>query len=72
MKLYKIDSSKMDFWDMIEENLREEKRAIKEASFWDVVDWWIETYPDDIFINDPPEVIKIRELMLEIKKKKKP
>lgn len=60
MELYKLES--------------EEYQSIKfeRASFWDVVEWWIEKYPGDIFVNNPPEVVKIRELMIKLKEKKKP
>jgi len=37
-----------------------------EASLYDVCKWWIETYPDDIFINEPKEIVEIRKLMIKI------
>ena len=60
MELYKLET--------------EEYQTIKfeRVSFWDVVEWWIKNYPGDIFISDPPEVVKIRELMIKLKERKKP
>ena len=29
-------------------------------SIWEIAEFWIETYPEDIFINKPKEVIEIR------------
>jgi hypothetical protein len=60
MELYKLES--------------EEYQIIKfeRVGFWDVVDWWIKKYPGDIFVGNPPEVVKIRELMIKLKEKKKP
>ena len=57
--------------------LLKETRSIGKVSyevvgFWDVVEWWIENYPSDIFVSNPPEVVKIRELMTKLKEKKKP
>ena len=52
------------YWD--DDNIRHK------AGFWDVVDWWITNYPGDIFVVNPPEVVKIRELMIKLKEKKKP
>jgi hypothetical protein len=49
------------------------KRLLKEngeeAGLWDVCAWWMETYPDDIFISDPPEVVEIRNQMLNLAKR---
>jgi len=61
MELYKMDSG-----------IKEHELVVNKAGLWDVVDWWIENYPSDIFVVDPPEVIKIRELMIKIKEKRKP
>ena len=41
------------------------------VGLWDIVDWWFENYPSDIFIKNPLEVIKIRDLMVKLKEKKK-
>lgn len=30
---------------------------------FEVCAWWILTYPSDIFVSAPPEIVKIRELM---------
>jgi hypothetical protein len=32
----------------------------------EVCEWWVKTYPDDIFINEPKRVAEIRELAKEI------
>lgn len=40
------------------------------ASLWDMCEWWIELYPDDIFVENPKEIIQIRELMKKILKKR--
>ena len=45
--------------------------AAEEAGFYDVCEWWIENYPDDIFINEPKEVVEIRKLMVKILDKRK-
>ena len=42
-----------------------------EISLYEICEWWIQTYPDDIFGNEPKEVVQIRELMKEILKKKR-
>ena len=42
-----------------------------EIILYEICEWWIQTYPDDIFVNEPKEVVQIRELMKEILKKKR-
>jgi len=42
----------------------------KKASLWDVCEWWIQTYPDDIFVTKPQLIVKVRELMKEILSKR--
>ena len=42
-----------------------------EITLYEACEWWIETYSDDIFINEPKEVVQIRELMKEILKKRR-
>ena len=42
-----------------------------EISLYDICEWWIETYPEDIFVNEPKEVVQIRNLMKGILKKRK-
>ena len=37
------------------------------AGFWDIIQWWITAYPDDIFITEPEEVVAIRNLMYRLK-----
>ncbi len=44
--------------------------TITEAGLYDVCEWWIESYPEDIFVKEPKEVVEIRRLMKEILKKK--
>jgi len=36
------------------------------ASLWDICQWWCQTYPEDIFVNDPPLIVKIRDLTKEL------
>lgn len=42
-----------------------------EITLYEACEWWIENYPEDIFVNKPKEVVQIRELMKEILKKKR-
>jgi len=35
----------------------------QKASLEDVCNWWIQTYPKDIFVNKPKPVVEIRENM---------
>ena len=42
-----------------------------EIGLYEVCEWLIETYPEDIFVNEPKEVVQIRNLMKEILKKRK-
>jgi hypothetical protein len=37
--------------------------GIIEIGLYELCKWWIETYPEDVFITEPAEVIKIRKLM---------
>jgi len=43
----------------------------KEISIWEIAEFWIETYPDDIFVSEPKIVIEIRELFKKLLNKKK-
>ena len=36
------------------------------ASLYDVCKWWIETYPDDIFIKEPKPIVEARMCMKNI------
>ena len=36
---------------------------LMEVGLFDLCEWWIETYPEDVFITEPKEVIEIRRLM---------
>ena len=44
--------------------VKTEKSLFKEngepAGFWDVCDWWMESYPEDVFVFTPEEVVEIR------------
>ena len=40
------------------------------VSLYEICEWWIQTYPDDIFAKEPKEVVQIRELMKEILRQK--
>ena len=40
-----------------------------EITLYEACEWWIKTYPEDIFVNEPKEVVQIRRLMKEILKK---
>lgn len=31
------------------------------AGLFDVCQWWLHWYPDDIFITEPPEVVEIQK-----------
>ena len=42
-----------------------------DIGLYEVCEWWIETYPEDIFVNEPKEVVQIRNLMKGILKKRK-
>ena len=41
-----------------------------EITLYEACEWWIKTYPEDIFVNEPKEVVQICELMKEILKKR--
>jgi hypothetical protein len=61
MKLFKaLDEDNLDY-----DNIKDD---VREAGIYDVCEWWIETYPDNIFVNEPKDVIQIRELMKKILK----
>ena len=38
----------------------------RKAGLYDVCDWWIETYPPDIFVNEPKPIIEARMCMQTI------
>ena len=41
------------------------------AGLFDVIQWWIETYPSDIFVESPEEIVAIRkncEILLKQRK----
>ena len=44
---------------------------LEEVGLFDLCDWWIETYPEGIFVNEPKEVVEIRKLMQKILTMKK-
>jgi len=35
----------------------------KKAGLYDVAEWWLEKYPEDIFVEEPKSVVEIRERM---------
>ena len=39
---------------------------LQEVGLFDICEWWIETYPDDVFVNEPKEVVQVRESMKKI------
>ena len=39
---------------------------LEAAGVHDLCEWWIEFYPEDLFVNEPKEVIEIRKLMQKI------
>ena len=49
-------------------DLREKFKGI---SIWEIAEFWIEIYPDDIFVNGPYPVPEIRELFKELLKFRK-
>jgi len=38
---------------------------------YDLCEYWIEAYPEDVFVNTPEEVVAIRNLMKKILSKKR-
>ena len=38
----------------------------EKAGIYDICQWWIDTYPEDVFISDPLAVVAAREFMKEI------
>jgi len=38
---------------------------------WDVCEWVIETYPEDIFVTGPEEIVELREACKKILSKRK-
>ena len=44
---------------------------LTEVGLFDLCEWWIETYPEDVFVNEPTEVVEVRELMKIILAKRK-
>jgi hypothetical protein len=51
--------------------LLDDGTQLNDAGIFEVCEWWIETYPEDIFVNEPKEVVEIRELMKTILSKQK-
>ena len=33
---------------------------------YDVCDWWIKTYPADVFVSSPESIVRIRMLMKKV------
>jgi len=42
----------------------------EKAGIYDVCQWWIQTYPEDVFISTPVQVVEIRDNMKDILKLK--
>ena len=42
----------------------------KDINIWEIAEFWIKTYPDDVFVNGPYPIVEIRELFKEMLKKK--
>jgi len=40
----------------------------KGISIWDIANFWIEIYPDDIFVKGPYPIVEIRNLFVELLK----
>ena len=49
----------------------DEDGNLRELRLFGLCEWWIETYPEDIFINEPKEIVEIRNLMKKILEKRK-
>jgi len=52
---------------------RKRKRKMKlfkengqEAGLYDICEWWIETYPSDVFIKEPKPIVEARMCMRNI------
>ena len=38
----------------------------RKAGLYDVCEWWIETYPPDVFVNEPKPIVEARMCMQNI------
>lgn len=38
----------------------------RQLSIYDLCEWWHMTYPSDIFVNGPSEIVQIRSLMRKV------
>ena len=52
----------------VERKFFEEQSYIKE-SLYNICGWWCETYPKDIFVGKPHEIVEIRKLAKRILEK---
>jgi len=43
----------------------------QEAGLFDVCEWWIQAYPYDVFVNNPKEIVQMRNYMTSILDKRK-
>ena len=43
-----------------------EEGYLREARLYDICNFWINKYPEDVFESEPKEVVEIRELMKKI------
>jgi len=57
-------------WEISADREEELAEKFKNISLTAVLEWWIMTYPDDIFIERPKEIVEIRRLMKRILKGK--
>jgi len=57
-------------WEISAERQDELRELFKSIGLRDVLEWWVMTYPDDIFIERPKEIVEIRRLMKRILKGK--
>jgi len=39
---------------------------LEEVGLFGLCEWWIETYPEDVFVNEPKQIVQVRELMKKI------
>jgi len=53
-------------WKVSEERKEELGELFKSITLTDILEWWIITYPDDIFVERPKEFVEIRRLMKKI------
>jgi len=57
-------------WKISADRQEELRELFKNISLTDVLEWWVMTYPDDIFVEHPKEIVQIRILMKKILKRR--